>query len=135
MSHSCQEATYAPQQTAPLFDDLVGGHEQFVGHSEAEHPGGLMIDDELELARLHDRQVRGLRALEDAAGIEAALAPRIHNVGSIVHQPADFGKIPHGICRGQRVARRQLDQLSTPAVKEGIEAYEERIGPLTASPR
>jgi hypothetical protein len=32
---------------------------QFVGHSEAEHPGGLMIDDELELARLHDRQVRG----------------------------------------------------------------------------
>jgi hypothetical protein len=28
------------------------------------------IDDELELGRLHDRQIRGLGALEDAAGIE-----------------------------------------------------------------
>jgi hypothetical protein len=32
---------------------------------------------ELELARLHDRQVRGLCALEDATGIDANLTPRI----------------------------------------------------------
>jgi hypothetical protein len=33
-----------------LFDDLVGGREQRRRHGKAEHPGGLMIDDQLELA-------------------------------------------------------------------------------------
>jgi len=27
----CQEATYAPQQTAPLFDHLVGAGEELSG--------------------------------------------------------------------------------------------------------
>jgi uncharacterized protein YchJ len=45
---------------------LVGGDEQLVGHSEAEHPGGLAVDDQFELARLHNRQVRGFGPLEDA---------------------------------------------------------------------
>src|SRR6516225_10294307 len=38
---------------AHSFDHLVDGHEQFVRHGEAEHPGGRGVDDELELARLH----------------------------------------------------------------------------------
>ena len=37
----------------------------------------LSIDDQLELGRLHDRQVGWLRALENAAGIDADLAIRI----------------------------------------------------------
>src|ERR1700704_6556103 len=45
---------------AHLFDHLVGGHEELVRHVEAERPGGLSVDDQLELARLHDRQVRRL---------------------------------------------------------------------------
>jgi len=49
-----------------LFDHLVGGDEQLVWHSEPEHPGGLVVDDELELARLRDRQIRRLRPLENA---------------------------------------------------------------------
>ena len=76
-------------------------------HGEAEHPGGLGVDDQLELARLHDRQVRRLGALEDAAGIDADLTPRIRKVGSVAHQPAGFGKFTHRICRGDRMARRQ----------------------------
>ena len=55
------------------FDHLVGGDEQRRRHGEAEHLGGLAIDDELELGRLHDRQVGGLRALEDAASVGADL--------------------------------------------------------------
>ena len=47
------------------------------GTVEAEHPRGLEVDDQLELGRLHDRQVRRLRALEDAAGINAYLTIRI----------------------------------------------------------
>src|SRR6266516_4480762 len=48
------------------FDHLVGGSEQRRRHVEAEHPGGLGVDDQLELAQLFDRQVRRLCALEDA---------------------------------------------------------------------
>jgi hypothetical protein len=43
---------------------------------DAEQPGGLQVDDELEPGRLLDRQVRGLGALEDAAGIDADLTKR-----------------------------------------------------------
>ena len=31
------------------FITLLGGDEQFVGHSEAKHSGGLDIDDQFEL--------------------------------------------------------------------------------------
>ena len=57
----------------------------------------LAIDDQLELGRLHDRQVRRLRALEDAAGIDADLTPRVRNVGSVAHQPAGFGEVTRRI--------------------------------------
>ena len=82
------------------------------------------------LRRLHDRQVRGLRALEDAAGIDADLTIRIRNAGSVAHQPADFGISRDRISRRDRVARRQVDQLDTPAGEEGVGADEERVGPL-----
>jgi hypothetical protein len=38
-----------------LLDHLVGGDEQLVRHGEAERPGRLDVDDELELGRLYDR--------------------------------------------------------------------------------
>ena len=61
------------------FDHLVGAGEQRRRHVEAEHPGGLEIDHQLELAGLHDRQIGRLRPLEDAAGIEASATIRIRN--------------------------------------------------------
>jgi hypothetical protein len=36
-------------------DNLVGDGEQFIGHGEAEHLGGVEIDDKLELANLLHR--------------------------------------------------------------------------------
>src|SRR5215467_9492372 len=71
MSASCQKRTYTPQQTAPLFDHLVGNGEQRWGDGNAEHPGRVVVDDKLELGCLHDRQVRRLGTLEDASGIDA----------------------------------------------------------------
>jgi hypothetical protein len=62
------------------FDNLVGGNQQLFAHREAEHPGRLRVDDQLELRRLHNRQFGRRDALEDAAGIDADLTPRIHGV-------------------------------------------------------
>src|SRR5262245_62452892 len=71
-----------------------------------------------------------VRALEDAAGIDARLTKRIHNVSSVAHQPAGFGKFTQVICRGERVARRQVDKLGTPANTKNVEADEDGVGPL-----
>ena len=38
----------------PSLDDLVGGGEQRRRQGEAEHPGGLGVDDEFEPGGLHD---------------------------------------------------------------------------------
>src|SRR5262249_29521244 len=40
------------------------------------------------------------------------------------------GIVARRICRGDRVARRQVDQLDTPAAQEGIAGDEESVGPL-----
>ena len=55
----------------PLLDHLVGGGQQPFGDGQTERRGGFEVDDELELGRLHDRQVCGLGAVEDFAGIDA----------------------------------------------------------------
>jgi hypothetical protein len=50
---------------AELFDHLVGEREQRWRHGDAEHP-----NNQLELGRLQDRQIRRQRAFEDAPGID-----------------------------------------------------------------
>jgi hypothetical protein len=48
------------QQNCGLFDDLVGKREQLVRDCEAERLRGRKVDDEIELGRLLDWDVRGL---------------------------------------------------------------------------
>src|SRR5262249_7140467 len=52
-----REATYAPQQTAPLFDHLVGSGDNREWHFETERPRGLEIDDQLDFGELLHRQI------------------------------------------------------------------------------
>ena len=122
---------FAGTSRAALFDHLIGGDEQRLRHGQAEYTGGLVIDDELELARLHDRQVGGLRTLEDAAGIGAGLTICVDKVGSVAYQATGFDKVAQRIRRGDRVARRQVDQLDTPIGKTRVEAHEDGIGAIT----
>src|SRR5258708_24768697 len=44
------------------------------------------VDDELEFCRLQHRQVGGLRAFENAAGIDADLTKHVGGDGSVAHQ-------------------------------------------------
>src|SRR5262249_15073715 len=78
----------APACLAHSFDHLVGAGDECRRHFEVEHPCGLSVNDELELADLLDRQFPRLRTLEDATGIDADDTPRIRDVGSVAHQPA-----------------------------------------------
>jgi len=55
MSALCHKRTFALQQKAPSFDQLVGSDEQLVWHCQPERLGGLEVDRQLELGRLHYR--------------------------------------------------------------------------------
>src|SRR5262249_23831053 len=77
-------------------------------------------DNELELARLHDRQVRWLGTLEDAARIDTGLTIGVGNVGAIAHQPADFGKFSARVDRGGPGGRCVIKGLHTAAVEEAV---------------
>jgi hypothetical protein len=88
------------------------------------------VDDQLELARLYDRQVRRLGVLEDAAGIDANLTKRFRNVDSVAHQPTDFDSFTQRVGRRDLVERRQVDQLDTPAGEKCVIANEQGVRPL-----
>src|SRR5262249_42272170 len=106
------------EQVAPLLDHLVGAGEQRPRHVEAKHPGGLGIDYQLELARLHDRQVGGLGTFENLAGVDAGLAVRVSQTGSVAHQAAGRGVKTQIVNRGHPIAGRQRHELITVASEE-----------------
>jgi hypothetical protein len=60
-------ATNAPQQTASLFDHLVGDLLEMHRHVEAQRLGGLEVDGKLIPRRRLHRQVARLLALESLA--------------------------------------------------------------------
>src|SRR6516164_8753742 len=116
--------------STPSLDHLVGASEQHGGHLDPEHPGGVGVDDKLDIRSPHDWEVCRLGALENAAGVDAELAIRIANVGSVTHQAADFSNFTLRIGRGKPVERSQLDQLHTPTIKERKGTDEQGIGLL-----
>src|SRR6516164_7775729 len=82
------------------------------------------------IKNFHKQKPTAHRTLEDTAGIDADLTIRIGAAGPIAHQSADFGKIPHRICGGEPVERRQLGYLDTPADEERRGRNEQRIKPF-----
>ena len=57
------------RSTASLFDHLVGGGEQRRRHVDTKRLGDLEVEYELELDRLHDRQVGRLFASQNSAAV------------------------------------------------------------------
>jgi len=113
-----------------LFDQLISHQLQSAGHIDAEQPGRLQVDYELEFCRLQDRQVCGLRAFEDLPGVDADLTVRVRTIGRVAHQPADFDSLASVIGRGNPIVRRERRKLTAPADKEDIGGNEQSIGPV-----
>ena len=97
------------------------------GTVEAERPGGLEVDDQLEFGRLHNRKVGGLCALEDATGIDADLSyasagsPRSSSVPG-------FDKLTKRKHRGKPVEHHLEGQLDAPIEKKGTDCGNEDVG-------
>jgi hypothetical protein len=61
------------QQTAPLFDHLVGQREQLSWDFKTKRLGNFKIDNQFELDRLLDRQTSRLLAFKDTPDVVASL--------------------------------------------------------------
>ena len=59
--------------STPSFDHLVGLGEHALRNIKPEQLRGPEIDHQLEVGRLHDRELGRLFALQDAAGIDTSL--------------------------------------------------------------
>src|SRR6516165_10228820 len=123
------------QQHSCSFNHLVSSREQAWREGEAKCLGGVEVDHELELGRLHDRQVGGLLALENPAGVNAGLAICVAKVRSVAHQAADLGSLAPGIDRRHPVVSRQRSELYATVVGQRAGSYQKRINRLLRKAR
>src|SRR5215475_6413132 len=108
------------------FNHLVGAGQQLVGDGQAERPGSLEIDDQLVLGRLLNGQVGRLFALENTSDVDRGLANRFRNVVSVAHKAAVLDEIPGWVIRGDRMARRERDDMIAPVDEKPTDIDQER---------
>src|SRR5581483_12288014 len=103
-----------------LLDHLVGAGEERGRHVQSKRFGGLQIDRQRELGRLHDRQVRRFLALEDTTAIDAGSPIRIREIGAVTEQSSQQDVLTKAVARGYRLLRGEPDDERAPAVEERL---------------
>src|SRR6266478_6520225 len=88
-----QQRGEVKRRCAISFYDLVGAGAQRQGDGEAEHLGGLEVEDKLKFCGLLERQIGRLFSLENAARIEAKPTIHIFQIGTEAHQAAARGEV------------------------------------------
>src|SRR4051794_27956142 len=96
---------------------------------------GLQIDDQFEFGRLHNRQIGGPFALEDAANIYAGLTITIRKIGSVTDKTANFGIFVLIIDCGQLIPGGKRHALLASATEERVLRDEERDRALLSEGR
>ena len=101
MSALCHKRTFGHS-----FDDIVSAGEQLRRHGEAERLGRFEVDHEVELVRLHYRQIAGLGAFENAAGIDADLPVAVAVTSTVTYQSPSSRVLTQVVHHWHGMARR-----------------------------
>jgi hypothetical protein len=102
---SCTAAKFAP-----LFDHLVGAHQQRRGHAYAKRLRSFEVDHQLELGRRLPASRQASRPLRcDQRKMRTPVY--LDHVDPVGRQAAVFRKIAKRVDRGQTVGRERDDQL------------------------
>ena len=92
-----------------LFDHVVGTNEYRSWDGEAKCLSGLEVDRQLELRRLHHRQIGGLLTLEDARDVTTHQMIGLGEIGSAAGEAAGSGEIAAAVNRWHRMPVRYGD--------------------------
>src|SRR5262245_12083991 len=130
MSQKCQEATYAPPQTAYLFDHFVGPDQQRSGKLNAERLGALQVDDEIEFDGPLDWEVGRRGPLQNLVYESRQPIKTMDKINSVFHQRAGLRLRPES---NQWQSPLQCDASNLAGVggDQGLLAGHERL----SSPR
>jgi hypothetical protein len=101
--------------------------ERIVG--ETERPGGLEVDDQLDLGGLLDGQLGGLFAFKYPADVDADQTEIFRFVASVAHQTAGSGEASILEDRGHRVTHSQSSELFAADGEEWTGADDECVCP------
>src|SRR5437660_11305216 len=86
---------------APSLDDLIRPEQERLRNRQPEGLGGFEVDDQLELLRPLDRQLGGLRTVQDLRNEDARPAKGLSETGPVGQQAAGLGEL------GEERHRRQ----------------------------
>jgi hypothetical protein len=103
MSEMCQQLAHAPQQTAWLFDHLIGAAEQHRWHFEAERFRSLEIDTQLEFGRLVKRDISRIGTPKNLIDEVGGAAIDFRLVNRMSHQSANFDEFAERINSSPKV--------------------------------
>src|SRR5947207_12670 len=115
---------------AVSFDHVIGGGKQGRRHSEAERPRGLQVYDEIELGRLHNREVGRFLAFENLASINADLMIDRRYARSITDQAAYLDEQARLIDRRKCVTRGKCCELLALIDEERVSLDDKRASLL-----
>jgi hypothetical protein len=103
-----------------LFDHVVGKREQFVRNCEAQCLGGREIEDELEFGRPLNRDIAGLRPVQNLVDQVGGAPEQIREVWSVGHETPGLDIIPAIEDRRQSRGVRKRDDARAVGVNESI---------------
>src|SRR5215831_6644889 len=111
-----------------LFDHFVGARLQGHGHGQAERLGGLQVDDQLELGRLHDWHLRRAHALKDLTDVVAGLSIHPADARAIAQEPTHRCELPYETYDRELVPVGERDDLLASIQRYRISGGDDRVG-------
>ena len=109
------------------FDHLVGAQQERRRQLDADRFGGLEIDDQLKPGRLLDRQIGGLRTVENLRHVGGDAAQARLDMDSVGHEPARLDVGPEDEHRRKAVLKGQLRDVALVRGKQGTGQNEQHL--------
>jgi hypothetical protein len=120
MCGATSDVRYGPKADITLLKYVICPRRQTGWHCYVEASCSFQIYYEFKLGRLHDGQIGGAFAFEDAGNKSTGLPERVLQIGPVTHQAAFFRKLPPFINCGYPELHRRIDKQRTPTEKIGI---------------